>query len=83
MGNLQIRLKNCIQTILDLEPAISATNGIFFEEDFVSLKHYLGHVDKMDLAEDDVLQLEKATSEFLADVECHFSKTVASGHILQ
>lgn len=83
MGTLQIRLKNCIQTILDLESAISATNGIFFEEDFVSLKHYLGRVDKMDLAEDDVLQLEKVTSEFLADVECHSSKTVANGHILQ
>lgn len=70
MGNLQLRIKNCIQTILELEPAISAMNGICFEKEFHSLKQYLGHIDKMDLAEEEVMKVERATSEFLADVEC-------------
>lgn len=83
MGNLQIRLKNCIQTILELEPAINAKNGLFFEEEFISLKQYLGHIDKMDLVEDEVVRLERVTSEFLADVECLYSHNLKIGHILQ
>ena len=83
MSTLRVRLRNCIQTILELEPVIHANNGMLFEEEFISLKKYLKYVENMELAEDDVLQMEKATSEFLEDMRnLNFCKTVTK-HILQ
>lgn len=68
MSILQIRLKNCIQTILDLEPEIQKNGEDSFDDDFSSLKAYLEHVDNMELAEDDVQRLETVTSQFLAEL---------------
>ena len=69
MSTLQIRLKNCIQTILDLEPDMRAGIwGRHFDEELSTLKDYLQRVDRMNLAEDDVRRLENATASFLAEL---------------
>ncbi|EFL85706.1 hypothetical protein HMPREF1022_00322 [Desulfovibrio sp. 6_1_46AFAA] len=69
MSTLQIRLKNCIQTILDLEPDMRAGIwGRHFDEELSTLKDYLQRVDRMNLAEDDVQRLENATASFLAEL---------------
>lgn len=68
MSILQIRLKNCIQTILDLEPKMHEKGEDCFDEEFSSLKKYLDRVDQMDLAEEEVLRLEAVTSSFLAEL---------------
>lgn len=83
MSTLRVRLRNCIQTILELEPVILTNNGILFEEEFIYLKKYLKCVENMELAEDEVSQLEKVTSEFLDDMRnLNLGKTL-TGHILQ
>ncbi|MGE9986518.1 hypothetical protein [Desulfovibrio sp. SGI.169] len=69
MSTLQIRLKNCIQTILELEPDMRAGIwGRHFDEELSTLKGYLQQVDHMHLAEDDVQRLENATASFLAEL---------------
>ena len=73
---LQIRLKNCIQTILDLEPAIRERGENEFEDDFHKLKSYLRRVDEMELGEDDVSRLEYVTAAFLSELK---KSTLACG----
>lgn len=68
MSLLQVRLKNCLQTILDLQKILNEQSSDFFEEDFVFLKNYLARVDTMDLKEEEVLLLENCTSEFLSEL---------------
>lgn len=70
MTVLQIRLSNCIQTILELEddlPCFSSDN--VFLSDMSSLKNILQKVSKMDLEEEDVLRLECATANFLEELQ--------------
>lgn len=69
MSVLQIRLKNCIQTILELEPELQRNGEDSFDEDFTNLKKYLAHVDKMELEEEDVRRLEDVTTLFLAELK--------------
>lgn len=68
MSILQIRLKNCLQTILDLEPEIQKNGEDSFDKEFSSLKTYLDHIDELELAEDDVIRLENVTSIFLQEL---------------
>lgn len=68
MSLLQVRLKNCIQTILDLQKILNEQSSDFFEEDFIFLKNCLSRIDKMDLREEEVLLLENCTSEFLSEL---------------
>lgn len=68
MSILQLRLKNCIQTILELEPGMEGSEGAF-NEDFTSLRTCLARVDQMELAEEDVSLLERAASDFLLELE--------------
>lgn len=69
MSRLQIRLKNCIQTILELEPDMRAAGaGRSFDEDFASLKSFLTRIDSMNLAEEDVRRLEGVTDTLLAEL---------------
>lgn len=67
MSLLQLRLKNCIQTILELKPCLLNEN-IFFESDFIFLKNYLDRIEKMDLLEDEVIALEGYTCQFLSEI---------------
>lgn len=69
MSRLQIRLKNCIQTILELEPDMRASGaGRSFDEDFASLKTFLSRIDSMNLAEEDVQRLEGVTDTLLTEL---------------
>ncbi|MDR3319542.1 MAG: hypothetical protein LBS77_00940 [Desulfovibrio sp.] len=69
MSILQIRLKNCIQTILELEEDMDEQiGGRHFNNEISTLKTYLQQVDSMILAEADVRRLEKATAIFLAEL---------------
>lgn len=68
MSLLQLRLKNCIQTILDLEPGLRQRRADIFDSDFIRLKNYLECVEKLNLAEEDVRRLEDVTSVFLTEL---------------
>lgn len=61
MSNLQLRLKNCLQTILELEPGMHANGEDSFDMEFSSIKSFLSHVDQMDLMEDEVRWMEDVT----------------------
>ena len=66
---LQLRLKNCIQTILELEPQIGADlSDRYFVEEFMALRRFLDSVEQMRLGEDDVERLESATATFLEEL---------------
>lgn len=67
MSVLQLRLKNCLQTILELQPAMRKVYRVNFAEDFSQLKSYLKRLDDMDLREEDVERLESMTADFLKE----------------
>lgn len=66
---LHIRLKNCLQTILELEPDMDVFwERAGFREDMEMLRTYLSRAEEMELAEEDVLRLERATAHFLDEL---------------
>ncbi len=67
--HLQLRLKNCLQTILDVESDI-AKYPLYdtLKPEMETLKKYLHDVDNLELSEDDVNRLEKATTTFLNEL---------------
>ncbi|MBN2140953.1 MAG: hypothetical protein PHV85_02605 [Desulfovibrionaceae bacterium] len=63
------RIANCLQTILDLEPELRKLElGASLTDEFDVLKNFLEKVDRLDLTEDDVRRVEKATSTFLEEL---------------
>ncbi|MBB5143883.1 hypothetical protein [Desulfovibrio intestinalis] len=84
MSKLQVRLKNCIQTILELEPDMKAgVWGRYFDMELSSLKDYLSQVDQMDLAEEDVKRLENATATFLSELKLSRKGNIRKKRLLQ
>lgn len=81
MSVLQIRLKNCLQTILDAQPAMRKIYRANFAEDFSQLQSYLTRVDNMDLQEEEVARLESMTTEFLREIR--YCRPVAPAGRLQ
>lgn len=82
MSILQIRLKNCLQTILDLQPSMRKFYHVSFADDFSQLKSYLMRIDNMELAEEDVARLENMTSEFLREVGISgYQSTIPQGRL--
>lgn len=79
-SHLQIRLKNCLLTILELEPDLDSlpVRGNF-EADMKTLKSHLARVEGMDLAEEDVQRLERATALFLAELRLPLERMRQSG----
>lgn len=67
MNTLQIRLKNCLQTILEIQPAMRRIYRANFREDFLRLQAFASLVDSMDLAEEDVAHLETMTATFIRE----------------
>ena len=65
MSQLKLRLKNCIQTILELEKGIRENRPEVFDSDFITLKNFLEQIDHITLVEEDVTQLENITVQFL------------------
>ena len=86
-SHLQIRLKNCLQTILDLEPDMDTLPArADFRPDMDTLKTYLARVEDMDLVEEDVQRLERATAHFLAELRLpmeHMRQGCAKSRVLQ
>ncbi len=67
--HLHLRLKNCLQTILDIESdsGLSPLYGSLKAE-MDTLKKFLLEIENMDLSEDDVTRLEDATTQFLQEL---------------
>lgn len=68
MTSLQIRLKNCINTIVDLQADMRKFYRASFAEDFWRLKSYAAQVGNMSLNEEDVSRLELLTSDFVREI---------------
>lgn len=69
VGELHSRLKNCLQTILDLEPALDRLElGKDLVREFSMLKTFMERLDVVSLAEDDVRRIERATTNFLEEL---------------
>ena len=81
MNNLlHVRLKNCLQTILELEPDMSSLHlRTEFRTELETLKEYLNRVEDLDLAEEDVLRLERATANFLDELRLPLSQVRPDG----
>lgn len=70
LKNHLVRITNCLQTILDLEPQLENLElGEALLEEFNVLKSFLGKIDAVDVAEEDVERIEKATANFLQELE--------------
>ncbi|MDD2966718.1 MAG: hypothetical protein PHN64_04400 [Desulfovibrionaceae bacterium] len=84
-ASLHIRLKNCLQTILELEPDIQEElRRSAFAQEFTKIRYFLDKVESIDLKEEEVARLEKATATFLA--ELHLDKNSSpeeKGRVLQ
>lgn len=68
MSRLQLRLKSCLQTILELEPSMHARGETSFDAEFSSIKSFLQHVENMRLAEEEVQWMENVTMIVLAEM---------------
>lgn len=68
-ANHMLRIANCLQTILDLEPELNRLEmGSAILEEFGVLKSFLEKIDQVDLDEGDVERIERATSNFLQEL---------------
>lgn len=66
---LQLRLKNCLQTILDLEPDLERMElGEMLMREFHLLKAFMERVADVRLHEADVDRIEQATACFLDEL---------------
>ena len=84
MTTLQIRLKHCIQTILELEPELRENAvGKCFEAEFSTLRTCLQRIGALPLGEDDVQRLETATASFLAELKFSGQSVPRKGRLLQ
>ena len=73
--NHLIRITNCLQTILDLEPQLEKLeHGNSLLDEFVVLKSFLEKIDRVDLNEADVERIENATANFLKELQGPLAK---------
>ncbi|MFW5487565.1 MAG: hypothetical protein ACNI3A_03965 [Desulfovibrio sp.] len=67
--HLLMRLTNCLQTILDLEPKLQRLEyGHDLLREFETLKRFLNSVDRLELHEADVERIEDVTANFLDEL---------------
>ncbi len=72
--HLLMRLTNCLQTILDLEPQLQRLEyGHDLLREFETLKRFLVSVDRLDLREADVERIEDVTANFLDELRVPLS----------
>ena len=65
-----VRITNCLQTILELEPQLEQLEmGHTLLDEFVVLKSFLENIDNVELQEADVERIEEATAHFLRELE--------------
>ncbi|GFM35463.1 hypothetical protein [Desulfovibrio psychrotolerans] len=67
---LQSRLRNCLQTILELEPDLEGLEiGHDLMKEFDLLKSFMEKLDDVELQEEDVRRIETATANFLEELK--------------
>lgn len=72
--NLHLRLKNCLQTILDLEPEIERLDlGHVLLKEYAQLKSFIDKLGQVNLEEEDVNRIEAATENFLEELKTPLS----------
>lgn len=73
--NHLVRITNCLQTILELEPQLEKLeHGHSLLDEFAVLKSFLDKIDEVELSESDVERIESATSNFLKELEGPLAK---------
>ena len=78
---LHVRLKSCLQTILDLEPQLEVLDkSVVLKADLFRLKRYMRQVDSMNLEEEDVFRLERVTEHFLCALRDPVQRAVQGSH---
>ncbi len=69
MSVLQLRLQQCLQTILDLEPRMETfPKCAQFQEGMNVLKNSLATLKELHVTEDDVVRFEQATVNFIDEM---------------
>ncbi len=87
-NSLYIRLHNCLQTILDLEPSLANldfSGNQELKKLFAALKDSLSKLDDVEYEREDVERIEQAVSFFLQEITLICRKTdkaLYSGRIL-
>jgi len=70
VSDLQARVLNCLQTILELESGLKQlTLSSSILKDFEDLKELVARIDDMALKEEEVLRIERATAQFLEELK--------------
>ena len=86
-SGLRLRLVNCLQTIIDLEPDLAQLDlGDKLEREIDVLKSVIKKIDQFRVEEEDVLRVEEATSVFLQELRFPLAckeQGKASGRLLQ
>ncbi|WP_319544166.1 hypothetical protein [uncultured Pseudodesulfovibrio sp.] len=79
-----VRITNCLQTILDLEPQLEKLeHGHSLLDEFAVLKSFLEKIDKVELSESDVERIETATANFLKELEVPLARKKAQKKLKQ
>jgi len=79
---LHLRLKNCLQTIIDLEMDISSLPMyVEFHNELKTIKEFINKIENLNVTENDVLRLEKATEKFLKELQLPLSRNMYSLYI--
>jgi hypothetical protein len=81
---LQARVYNCLQTILDLESDLDrAGMGENLLEELNEIKGLIHQTHHWDLKEADVLRIERATADFLREIEIPLSLRTKGGSLFR
>ncbi|MFO8031839.1 MAG: hypothetical protein R6U22_04780 [Desulfohalobiaceae bacterium] len=67
---LEARLRSCLQAILDLEAALQQAGwkGVM-QQDLAQVRRILSRIGSLSLQEQEVLQVERATSSLLQELK--------------
>lgn len=72
--SLQVRLRNCLLTILELEPDLQRLEiGQELLEEYSVLRSFMDKLDEVLLEEEDVRRIERATANFLDELKLPLS----------
>lgn len=73
-ASLHSRLRNCLQTILELNDGFSSPVLVHaFMQELDLIRNFLLRLDAVELQEEDVLRIEKATEVFLNELRGLFA----------
>lgn len=79
-ASLHSRLRNCLQTILELNDGFNSPVLVHaFMRELELIRKFLHHLDAAELQEEDVLRIEKATEVFLDELRGLFAAGQPAG----